>query len=283
MRSDAYRNTVNKLMLGLCTACAVAACAVLFYLLLYVFFQGVGHLNLDFFTHTPKPLGEPGGGVKNSIAGTLIIVSMASIAAIPIGLLIGIFVSEYANPRVGSIVRFIADVLTGVPSIVFGLFIYALIVLRAGHFSGFAGAAALAVIMVPIVARASEEMLKLVPGSQREAALALGIPQWRGILQVVLPSARRGLITASLLAIARASGETAPLMFTTLGNRFYSTDPSKEMDALPLMIFRYAIGPYDDWHAQAWAGALVLLALVLLMSLIARFVTRSRFGAGHGD
>jgi phosphate transport system permease protein len=276
MNSDTYRQTVNRVMLGACTACAVLACAVLFYLLLYVFFQGVGHFNLDFFANTPKPLGETGGGVKNSIMGTLIIVSMATVVGIPVGLLIGIFVSEYASPRVGYVIRFIADVLTGVPSIVVGLFIYALIVLRQGHFSGFAGAAALAVIMIPIVARASEEMLKLVPGSQREAALALGIPQWRGILQVVLPAARRGLITASLLAIARASGETAPLMFTTLGNRFYSTDPSKEMDALPLMIFRYAIGPYDDWHEQAWTGAFVLVMLVLILSIFARVISADR-------
>src|SRR5215216_6255541 len=159
MKSEAYRQTINKIALGACTACAVLACAVLFYLLLYVFFKGVGHLNLNFFTQTPKPLGETGGGVKNAIAGTLIIVTMASVAAIPIGLLVGIFVSEYASPRLGPIIRFTAAVLTGVPSIVVGLFIYALIVLRSGHFSGFAGAVALAVIMIPIIARASEEML----------------------------------------------------------------------------------------------------------------------------
>jgi phosphate transport system permease protein len=276
MNSETYRQTVNKVMLGACTACAALACGVLFYMLIYVFLKGVGHFNLDFFTHTPKPLGETGGGVKNSIVGTLIIVGMASVAGIPIGLMIGIFVSEYASPRVGYVIRFIADVLTGVPSIVVGLFIYALVVLRMGHFSGFAGAVALAVIMIPIVARASEEMLKLVPGSQREAALALGIPQWRGILQVVLPAARRGLITTGLLAIARASGETAPLMFTTLGNRFFSTDPSKEMDALPLTIYRYAIGPYDDWHEQAWTAAFVLVMLVLLLSIFARVISAER-------
>jgi len=276
MNREAYRQMVNKVMLGACTACAALACAVLFYMLAYVFLKGVGHLNLDFFTNTPKPLGETGGGIKNSIVGTLIIVSMASVIAIPVGLLIGIFVAEYASPRIGYVIRFIADVLTGVPSIVVGLFIYALLVLRMGHFSGFAGAVALAVIMIPIVARASEEMLKLVPGSQREAALALGIPQWRGILQVVLPAARRGLITTALLAIARASGETAPLMFTTLGNRFYSTDPSKEMDAMPLTIYRYAIGPYDDWHEQAWTAAFVLVMLVLVLSIFARVISVER-------
>jgi phosphate transport system permease protein len=208
--------------------------------------------------------------------GTVIIVSLASVIGIPIGLMLGIFVSEYAGPRTGYVIRFIADVLTGVPSIVIGLFIYGLIVLRQGHFSGLAGAVALAVIMVPIVARASEEMLKLVPGTQREAALALGIPQWRGILQVVLPAARRGLITACILAVARAAGETAPLMFTTLGNRFYSTDPSREMDALPLMIYRYAIGPYDEWHEQAWTAAFVLVMLVLVLSIVARLVSVER-------
>jgi len=170
----------------------------------------------------------------------------------------------------GSIVRFVADVLTGVPSIVVGLFVYTLIVLRMGHFSGLAGAVALAVIMLPIVARSCEEMLKLVPHSQREAALALGIPQWRSILSVVLPAARRGLITGALLAIARAAGETAPLMFTTLGNRFFTTDPTGTMDALPLLIYRYAIGPYDDWHRQAWAASLVLVFMVLVLSIIAR-------------
>jgi len=256
--------------------CAAIAVGILFYMLVYVFLKGVGHLTPDFFLHTPKPLGQLGGGIKNSIVGTLVIVSIASVFAIPIGLGIGIFISEYANPKLGGIVRFVADVLTGVPSIVVGLFVYSLIVLRMGHFSGIAGAIALAVIMLPIMARSSEEMLKLVPHSQREAALALGIPQWRSILSVILPAARRGLITGGLLAVARAMGETAPLMFTSLGNRFLTTNPSHEMDAMPLLIYRYAIGPYDDWHQQAWAAAFVLMMIVLVLSIFARVIAADR-------
>jgi len=275
-KSAIYRTTVNRAALGACMLCAALAVGILFYMLVYVFLKGAGHLNLDFFTNTPKPLGQAGGGIKNSIVGTGIIVGIASLVAIPVGLGMGIFVSEYASPRLGGLIRFIADVLTGVPSIVVGLFIYSLIVLRMGHFSGIAGAMALAVIMLPIIARSSEEMLKLVPHSQREAALALGIPQWRSILSVILPAARRGLITGCLLAVARAMGETAPLMFTSLGNRFLTTDPSKEMDAMPLLIYRYAIGPYDDWHQQAWAAAFVLMLFVLVLSIFARFVAADR-------
>lgn len=275
-KSAIYRNSINRLMLGACMLSAALAVGILFYLMVYVFLKGVGHLNLDFFSNTPKPLGQAGGGIKNSIVGTLIIVGIASLFAIPVGLGMGIFVSEYASPRLGSVVRFVADVLTGVPSIVVGLFIYSLIVLRMGHFSGIAGAIALAVIMLPIMARSSEEMLKLVPHSQREAALALGIPQWRSILSVLLPAARRGLITGSLLAVARAAGETAPLMFTSLGNRFLTTNPSHEMDAMPLLIYRYAIGPYDDWHQQAWAAAFVLMILVLILSIFARVIAADR-------
>ncbi len=199
-------------------------------------------------------------------------VGIATVIAIPIGLGIGIFVSEYASPRLGSVVRFVADVLSGVPSIVVGLFVYLVLVVRMGHFSGWAGGIALACIMLPIVARSSEEMLKLVPNSQREAALALGVPQWRSIISVVLPAAQRGLLTGSLLAIARGAGETAPLLFAALGSQFLSFDPGKPMDALPLRVYRYAIGPYDEWHQQAWAASLVLVTIVLMFSILAHLI-----------
>ena len=279
MNSYAYRRAKSAILLGLTGLCAAVAVALLLYILGYVFFRGVSYVNLDFFTHTPRPLGQTGGGAQNSILGTLIMVSLASLIAIPIGLGAGIFLSEYAGPRTAGFVRFLADVLTGVPSIVIGLFIYVLVVVRMGHFSALAGAVALAVIMLPIVARTTEEMLKLVPSSQREAALALGIHQWRSIISVVVPAARSGLVTGALLAIARAAGETAPLLFTSLGNNFLSTDVNRPMDALPLRIYRYAIGPYDDWHRQAWAAAFMLVMMVLVLNFLARIAVNRLKGA----
>ena len=279
MNSYAYRRAKSAILLGLTGLCAAVAVALLLYILGYVFFRGVSYVNLDFFTHTPRPLGQTGGGAQNSILGTLIMVSLASLLAIPIGLGAGIFLSEYAGPRAAGFVRFLADVLTGVPSIVIGLFIYVLLVVRLGHFSALAGAVALAVIMLPIVARTTEEMLKLVPSSQREAALALGIPQWRAIVSIVVPAGRSGLVTGALLAIARAAGETAPLLFTSLGNNFLSTDVNKPMDALPLRIYRYAIGPYDDWHRQAWAAAFMLVMMVLVLNFFARIAVNRLKGA----
>jgi phosphate transport system permease protein len=233
--------------------------------------KGISYLNWDFFTQLPKPPGESGGGVRNSIVGSLIVVALAGAIAIPTGIAAGIFISEYAGTIVASIVRFTADVLTGVPSIVMGIFIYGLIVVRMGHYSALAGGIAIAVIMLPIVARTSEEMLKLVPQSQREAALALGLPRWRAIVNVVIPAARSGLLTGALLAIARAAGETAPLLFTILGNQFMSTSiTGKPIDALPLRIYQYAIGPYKDQHGQAWAAAFVLVLVVFIINLLAR-------------
>jgi phosphate transport system permease protein len=253
-------------------ACALLCIGVLFYMTAYVFVQGINYVNIDFFIRNPRPLGETGGGAANSLIGSGLIVGVASLIGLPIGLGCGILTAEYAGPRLAGTVRFVADVLSGVPSIVTGIFIYELIVVTQGHFSGFAGGVALAVIMLPIVSRASEEMLKLVPASQREAALALGIPRWRTILSVVLPAAMGGLLTAALLAIARASGETAPLLFTSLGNQFATTDLNKPMNALPLLIYRYAIGPYDIWHQQAWAAAFFLIMIVLVINVLARLL-----------
>jgi phosphate transport system permease protein len=280
-RSYALRNSQSTIVLGLATLCAALCIGVLLYMIGYIFFQGINYVNLDFFTQNPKPLGESGGGALNSLVGSGMIVGVASLIGLPIGLGCGILVSEYAGPRLGGAVRFTADVLSGVPSIVIGIFIYQLIVVRQGHFSGLAGSVALAVIILPIVARASEEMLKLVPFSQREAALALGIPRWRTTLSVVVPAAMGGLITAGLLAIARASGETAPLFFTALGNRFQTTDLNEPMNTLPLLIYRYAISPYKEWHEQAWAAAFFLIMIVLVINVAARFLS-SRLRGGTG-
>ncbi len=276
-----YRRGLSWAVIGFCVLCAAASVGTLLFIMGYVFVRGAGYINLDFFVHTPKPLGETGGGAANSLVGTLIMVGLASLIGIPVGLGAGIFVSEYAGPRAAGVVRFFADVLTGVPSIIVGIFIYVLLVVRMGGFSAIAGAVALAVIMLPIVARTSEEMLKLVPHSQREAALALGIPQWRSIISVVLPAARSGIVTGGLLAVARAAGETAPLLFTSLGNRFFSTSLTNEMDALPLRIYRYAIGPYDDWHRQAWAAAFVLVMLVFVLNVVAGFLVSRGRGGGR--
>jgi phosphate transport system permease protein len=273
--ASAYRRrkATSAIAIGFCSLAAFAAAGVLLLILGYIVTKGINYINVDFFLHTPRPFGESGGGVSNSIIGSLITVGLAAAIAIPAGIGVGIFVSEYARPGQASIVRFTADVLTGVPSIVVGIFIYGLVVVRMGHYSAIAGGAALAIIMLPIVARSSEEMLKLVPQSQREAALALGITRWRTILSVVVPTAQRGLVTGSLLAIARASGETAPLLFTILGSQFTThTITDKPIDALPLRIYQYSSGPYQDWHEQAWAAAFILVIVVFIINLLARVV-----------
>lgn len=275
--SHRRRYLTNAVFLTLCAAAALLSAAVLVTILGYIVVNGISYINFDFFTQLPQPLGEPGGGVSNSIIGSLVIVTIAAVVAIPLGVGAGVFVSEYAGPRLGDLIRFTADVLTGVPSIVVGVFIYGLVVLKMGHFSGLAAGIALAVIMLPIMARSAEEMLRLVPLSQREASLALGISRWRTIVSVVVPAAQRGLVTASLLAVARAAGESAPLIFTALGNRFLAVDPtSGPMDALPLRIWRYGIGPYDEWHQQAWAAAFVLVLMVFSVSIIARVALSRR-------
>jgi phosphate transport system permease protein len=275
MSGFAYRRrkTANVVVLGLCASSAFMAVGVLALILGFVLVNGINYLNLHFFIHMPTPVGEPGGGVANSIVGSLLIVSIASLIGIPVGVGAGVFISEYAGVRLGNVIRFTADVLTGVPSIVVGVFVYAAVVVKMGHFSALAAGIALAVIMLPIVARSSEEMLKLVPHSQREAALALGITRWRTILSVIIPAARRGLVTGGLLAVARAGGETAPLIFTSLGNRLWSLSVTGgPIDALPLRIWRYGIGPYDEWHQQAWAASFVLVMMVFAISLTARLV-----------
>lgn len=270
------RKVENFLAQGLMVLAAVLSVGVLFAVLGFVFVQGVSGLDLNLLTQTPRPPGEPGGGMANAIAGTVILVALACVFSLPVGIGAGIYLAEYGRSGgLGQLIRFMADVLTGVPSIVVGLFVYAVLVLPLGHFSGLAGSFALGVIMLPTVVRATEEMLRQVPDAIREAGLALGLERWKVTLRIVLPTAFNGVLTGILLAVARAAGETAPLLFTAFGNRFWNLDPTQPMAALPLQIFVYAISPYDDWHRQAWAGALLLVALVLAVSLVARLAGRN--------
>ncbi|MGE5620586.1 MAG: phosphate ABC transporter permease PstA [Sphingomonadaceae bacterium] len=272
--SHLRRKAANATMLALSGFSAAMAVALLVAVLGYTLFQGGSALSPGFFTGLPKPVGEPGGGMANAIVGTLILLAIASAIGLPIGIGAGIYLSEFGAGRLGSIVRFVSDILTGIPSITIGIFGYTVVVLPMGSFSALAGGFALAIIMIPTVTRATEEIMKLVPGSLREASLALGVPMWKTVLRVVMPAAMGGIITGAMLAIARVGGETAPLLFTAFGNRFWSLDPTRPMAAIPLQVFTYAISPYDDWRAQAWAGAFVLVSMVLIINVVARFLVR---------
>jgi len=263
-------------MTSLTVLCTFLAVGILFVILAYIAYRGIGSLNIRFLTDSPRPVGE-GGGIGNAILGSLVLLSLSSAFGLPIGIAIGVYLSEVGTGKFSSIVRFVVDTLTGIPSIVTGVFVYTLIVLPMKHFSALAGGVALALIMIPIVARTTEEMLKLVPHSMREGALALGAPQWRVILGVVLPAAASGIATGAMLAIARVSGETAPLLFTAFGSRFFSTNLNQPIASLTVQIYNYAISPYDEWHAQAWAATLVLMTLILGINIIVRFLTRKRF------
>jgi phosphate transport system permease protein len=255
---------------------ALVVIVPLLLILAFLVVEGASAVNVAFFTELPKPVGEVGGGMANAIIGTLILLALAAVLGLPIGILGGVYLAESADRRIPWLVRFLGDLLNGVPSIVIGIFAYTTLVKPLRHFSALAGGVALAVIMLPIVLRTTEEMVRLVPSSLREAALALGIAEWKVILRVVLPTARAGIVTGVMVAVARVAGETAPLLFTAFGNRFWHQSLHQPIAALPLQIFAYAIAPYDDWHRQAWAGALVLIALVFLVSLAARFATRGR-------
>jgi phosphate transport system permease protein len=243
----------------------------------YLVTKGVSSLNLDFFTQLPKPVGETGGGMANALLGTMTLILLASSLGLPIGIMAGIYLAEYGHGSLAHAVRFGADVLSGVPSIVIGIYAYTLIVLPTHTFSAYAGAAALAVIMLPIVARTTEEMMRLVPNTLREAGLALGVPAWRTTIWVMLRTARGGILTGVMLAIARIAGETAPLLFTAFGNQYWQRGLNGPISSLPVQIYTYAISPFDDWHRQAWAGALVLLILISFTSLSVRVFTRGRF------
>jgi phosphate transport system permease protein len=265
---------LSALFVAFCGASVLLALVPLALVLFYVVSQGIQSLNVAFFTHTPVPAGEPGGGMANAIAGSLILVALGALFAVPIGIVSGIYMSEYAGTRFASLVRFAADTLNGVPSIVIGVFAYGIAVLPFHQFSALAGGLALGIMMIPIIARTTEELLLLVPGTMREGALALGATHARAVFSVVVPSAAQGIITGIVLALARIAGETAPLLFTALNNRFFSTDLTRPIASLTVQVFNYANSPYQDWHRQAWAGALVLVAIVLTCSLLARFATR---------
>jgi phosphate transport system permease protein len=264
-------------------AAAVIATLPLLFILFHLIKLGGSSLQWHFFTNIPKPSGETGGGMANAIVGTIIIVGLASVIGLPIGIGAGLYLAEHAGTRLAHATRFLADVLNGLPSIVMGIFAWQFLVRPLGHFSAWAGSVALAAMMIPQVGRTTEEIVRTVPVSLREAALALGYARWRTSLSIVLRTASAGIVTGALVAIARIAGETAPLLFTAFGNQFWSTSPNRPMAALPLNIFIYAISPYDDWHTQAWAGSLVLIGMILIISLVARFATRGRFAGAGGD
>ena len=272
------RKLLSSLFVAFCGASVVLALVPLALVLFFVVSQGIQSLNLAFFTHTPAPVGEPGGGMSNAIIGSLILVGLGALFAVPVGIISGIYMSEYAGTRFASLVRFAADTLNGVPSIVIGVFVYSVAVLPFHQFSALAGGFALGVMMIPIIARTTEELLLLVPGTMREGALALGATHARAVFTVVVPSALPGIITGLVLALARIAGETAPLLFTSLNNKFFSTSLTKPIASLTVQVFNYANSPYEDWHRQAWAGALVLVGIVLTCSLLARFATRKLEG-----
>ena len=277
MTRRTLRRALSNLMVGLMIGSVVVALLPLFFILFDLVLKGAGSLSLDFFTRTPAPAGETGGGVVHAIVGTLLIVGTATLIGLPIGIAAGIYCAEYPASRLAWTTRFVADVLNGTPSIVVGVFAWAWIVATQKHFSALAGSAALAVLMIPMVLRTTEEMIKLVPNSLREAALALGYPRWRASLGVVVRTTLPGIVTGSLLAVARIAGETAPLLFTALGSQYLSFRLDQPMAALPLVVFTYATGPFEEWHRYAWAAALVLIIVVLVLSLAARLATRRRF------
>lgn len=279
MNRRTVRRVKSNVMVGIMIGAVVIAVLPLLFILASLLLRGASSLSLAFFTHLPVPAGETGGGVLHAIVGTLIIVGMASLAGIPIGAGAGVYCAEYPGSRLSLVTRFVSDVMNGTPSIVVGVFAWTIIVAPQHHYSALAGSAALAILMIPMVMRTTEELLKLVPNSLREAALALGYARWRTTLSVMLRTALPGIVTGTLLAIARIAGETAPLLFTALGNQYLSFRPNAPMAALPLVVFTYSIGPYEEWHRFAWAAALVLILVVLVLSIAARFATRQRFGA----
>jgi phosphate transport system permease protein len=274
------RSTVVVWLSGLAVMVALLPLAAI---LFFVVSRGLLSLNLAFFTHLPAPVGEPGGGMANAIAGTLMLIGLGGLIAVPIGVISGVYAAEFAGTRLATMVQFAADTLNGVPSIVIGVFVYGIAVLPVRQFSALAGSLALGVMMIPIITRTTEELVKLVPMSLREGALALGATRARATISVVLPAAAPGIITGIVLALARIAGETAPLLFTAFNNRFFSTSLNQPIASLTVQVYTYAISPYEDWHRQAWAGALVLVMLVLSCSILARVATRrlERLQTGH--
>jgi len=272
-----YRKFKNTLMLSFSVLASIIAIVPLLYIFFYTTASGASALNLDFFINTPKPFGEEGGGMANAIVGTFIMLGIGSCFGIPIGIMTGIYVSEYSGSIMSTIIKFLTDVLSGIPSIIIGIFAYGLIVLPFKKFSALAGGFALGILMIPTITRTTEEMLKLVPNTLREASLALGITKWKTSLNIVLRTASSGIITGILLAIARAAGETAPLLFTSFGNNYWSTSLTEPISSIPVQIYNYSISPYEDWHKKAWAGAFVLITLIFVINLIVRLITKRKY------
>ena len=275
--NHSWRNFKNAFMQTLAFVCAILVVAPLLLVFYHLIKEGFTSINWAFFTQLPKPVGEVGGGMGNAIVGTFVLLAQAAVIGVPVGVLGGVFLSEYGGTKLNWWIRFAADILNGVPSITWGIVVYALLVVPMHGFSALAGGVVLGMMMIPLVMRTTEEVLQLVPGGYREAALALGISKWRTIVQIVIRTALKGIVTGVLLALARVAGETAPLLFTALGNQHWTHKLTEPISAMPLQIFAYAISPYDDWHRQAWAGALVLLLLVLSINIGVRFLTRDRF------
>jgi phosphate transport system permease protein len=280
--NNARRNAMNYLVSGLAIIATIVVLVPLAAILFYLVYKGASSLNLAFFTHIPAPVGESGGGMANSIVGSSIILALASLMGIPIGIAAGVYLAEFGQGTLlGNAVRFTADVLNGVPSIVMGISVYSLVVMQQKHFSAIAGGIALAIMMIPTVTRTTEEMLATVPHAIREAALGLGVPKWRTTLSVSLRTASPGIITGCMLAFARVAGETAPLLFTAFGNQFWSVKLNEPIAALPLQIYVYALGPYDEWHRLAWAGSLVLIVLIMVsVTLVRIFANRGVLKGG---
>ncbi|HWC15741.1 MAG TPA: phosphate ABC transporter permease PstA [Terriglobales bacterium] len=274
-----YRRAADNLATGLAVLCVLLVMVPLAAIFVYLVIRGASSLNLSFFTQIPRPVGESGGGMANAIVGSLELLFVGSLIGVPLGVGSGIYLSEYSRGQFGAVVRFTADVLNGMPSIVVGMAVYALLVLH-HHFSALSGGVALGIMMIPTITRSTEEMLKLVPNSIREAALGLGIPQWRSTVSITLRTAMSGVVTGVMLAFARVSGETAPLMFTAFGNQFWSFRLDQPIAALPLQIFVYAISPFDEWHRLAWAGALVLITLIVVASASVRWIASRGFVGG---
>ena len=272
------RKLMSSLFVAFCAGAVLLALVPLGMILFFVVSQGVQALDVAFFTHMPAPVGEQGGGMANAIVGTLLLTGLGSLLAMPIGILSGVYMAEFAGTRFAAAIRFAAETLNGVPSIVIGVFAYGVAVLPFKQFSAFAGGLALGIMMIPIIARTTEELLLLVPGTMREGALALGATHARAVFTVVLPAAAPGIVTGVVLALARIAGETAPLLFTSFNNRYFTTNPTQPISSLTVQVFTYAISPYEDWHRQAWAGALVLVGFVLVCSLLARLATRKLSG-----
>jgi phosphate transport system permease protein len=280
--NSARRYAVNHLVTGLALLSTVLVIAPLVAILIYLIYMGASSLNLAFFTHIPAPVGEAGGGMANAILGSGIVLGLASLMGIPVGIAAGVYLAEFGRGRLlATMVRFTADVLNGVPSIVMGIAIYSLIVMQQKHFSAFAGGVALAVMMVPTITRTTEEMLATVPHAIREAALGLGVPKWRTVLSVSLKTASPGIITGCMLAFARVAGETAPLLFTAFGNQFWSYKLTEPIAALPLQIYIYALSPYDEWHRLAWAGSLVLIVMIMVAVTLVRIYASRGVLKGH--